>query len=92
MEPYDTNLMAKDFLMQFSGMALIVGQPIVFSFSDKKLLSLNVKSLDAIDPALAMSEKTEPRKTRFGRMSGNVIVTFEKAEGSSINLVGKSKG
>lgn len=84
--------MAKDFLMQFSGMALTVGQPIVFSFGDKKLLGLNVKTLEAIDPALAMSEKAEPKKTRFGRMSGNVMVTFEKAEQSSINLVGKAKG
>lgn len=91
-EPYDTDLMAKDFLMQFAGMALTVGQPMVFSFSDKKLLGLNVKSLEAIDPAMAMAEKAEPKKTRFGRMSANVVVTFEKAEQSSINLVGKAKG
>lgn len=46
MEPYDTDLMAKDFLMQFSGLALTVGQPLVFSFQDKKMLGLVVKSLE----------------------------------------------
>lgn len=84
--------MAKDFIMQFSGLALTVGQPIVFSFQDKKLLGLNVKSLEAIDPAAAMAEKVEAKKTRFGRLLGNSVVTFEKSEGSSINLVGKAKG
>lgn len=85
--------MAKDFLMQFSGLALTVGQPLVFSFQDKKLLGLAVKSLEAVDPAATISDKpAEPKKTRFGRLLGNSSVTFEKAEGSSINLVGKSKG
>lgn len=39
-------MMAKDFLMQFSGLALTVGQPLVFSFQDKKLLGLVIKSLE----------------------------------------------
>lgn len=85
--------MAKDFILQFAGLALTVGQPVVFAFQDKKLLGLAVKSLEAIDPAAAMSDKqAEPKKTRFGRLLGNSSVTFEKAEGSSINLVGKAKG
>lgn len=93
MEPYDSDLMAKDFIMQFSGLALTVGQPLVFSFQDKKLLGLAVKTLEAVDPQLAMQEnKTEPKKTKFGKLSGNCTVTFEKSEGSSINLVGKAKG
>lgn len=84
--------MAKDFIMQFSGLALTVGQPLVFSFQDKKLLGLAVKTLEAVDPHMAMKENTEPKKTRFGKLSGNCSVTFEKSEGSSINLVGKAKG
>ncbi|XP_037025989.1 vesicle-fusing ATPase 1-like isoform X2 [Bradysia coprophila] len=92
LEPYDSDLMAKDFIMQFSGLALTVGQPLVFSFQDKKLLGLAVKTLEAVDPHLAMKENTEPKKTRFGKLSGNCTVTFEKSEGSSINLVGKAKG
>lgn len=45
-EPYDSDLMAKEFLMQFAGMALTVGQTLVFSFQDKKLLGLAVKTLE----------------------------------------------
>lgn len=92
LEPYDTDNMAKDFMMQFSGMALTVGQPLVFSFQDKKLLGLVIKSMEAIDPTAAMNKECEPKKTRFGRLLGNATVSFEKAENSSINLVGKSKG
>lgn len=46
MEPYDSDQMAKEFTLQFSGMALTVGQTLVFSFQDKKLLGLAVKSLE----------------------------------------------
>lgn len=91
-EPYDTDLMAKDFLMQFSGLALTIGQPLVFQFQDKKLLGLSVKALEAVDPAAAISDKAEPKATVFGRLLGNSTVQFEKAEMSSVNLVGKSKG
>jgi vesicle-fusing ATPase len=46
LEPYDTDQMAKEFLMQFSGHAFTVGQQLAFSFVDKKLLGLVVKSLE----------------------------------------------
>lgn len=94
LEPYDSDVMAKEFLMQFSGLALTTGQPLVFSFQEKKLLGLAVKSLEAVDPAAAMQQDKQvvPKKTRFGRLSGNCTVQFEKSEGSSINLVGQAKG
>lgn len=85
--------MAKDFLMQFCGLALTVSQPLAFSFQDKKMLGLAVKSLESIDPSQATDEgqmKTTP--TRFGKLLGNTTVTFEKAENSAVNLVGKAKG
>ncbi|XP_073833104.1 comatose [Musca autumnalis] len=92
-EPYDSDLMAKDFLMQFGGMALTVGQTLVFSFQEKKLLGLAVKTLEAIDPkALGEGKETTTRSVRFGRITGNTIVQFEKAENSALNLQGKSKG
>lgn len=87
--------MAKDLIMQFAGMALTVGQPLAYQFQDKKLLALAVKSLEAIDPAAVVSDRNtavELKKTNFGRLLGNSNVQFEKAEASSINLVGKSKG
>ncbi|KAG5678300.1 hypothetical protein PVAND_007987 [Polypedilum vanderplanki] len=92
-EPYDSDLMAKEFLMQFAGLALTVGQPLVFSFMDKKLLGLNIKSIEAIDASSIRDNKNaEPRKINFGRLTGNAVIQFEKAENSSLNLVGKAKG
>lgn len=92
-EPYDSDQMAKEFIMQFAGMALTVGQSLVFNFKDKKLLGLAVKQLEAIDPK-SLGEGKEPamRNVRFGRILGNTVVQFEKAENSSLNLQGKSKG
>ncbi|XP_055633312.1 vesicle-fusing ATPase 1-like [Toxorhynchites rutilus septentrionalis] len=95
LEPYDSDQMAKDFILQFSGLALTVGQPLVFSFQDKKLLGLCVKSLESIDANASVQgdkAKMETNKTNFGRLLGNTTVTFEKAENSSLNLVGKAKG
>lgn len=92
-EPYDSDLMAKDFLMQFSGLAITVGQPLVFSFNDKKLLGLNIKAIEAIDASSIRDNKNpEAKKITFGKLTGNAVIQFEKAENSSINLVGKAKG
>jgi hypothetical protein len=38
--------MAKEFLLQFSGQAFTVGQPLAFRFLEKKVLVLVVKSLE----------------------------------------------
>lgn len=85
--------MAKDFLLQFAGLAITVGQPLVFSFADKKLLGLNIRSIDAIDAnSIRDNKNVEPKKITFGRLSGNAVIQFEKADNSSINLVGKAKG
>jgi hypothetical protein len=46
LDPYDTDQMAREFLLQFSGQAFTVGQQLAFSFLDKKLLGLVVKSLE----------------------------------------------
>ena len=39
-EPFDTDAMAKEFLMQFHQQAFSVGQPMVFQFGNKPLLSV----------------------------------------------------
>lgn len=79
--------------MQFAGLAITVGQPLVFSFSDKKLLGLSIKTIEAIDASCIRDNKNaEPKKINFGRLTANAAVSFEKAENSALNLVGKSKG
>lgn len=93
--------MARDFLLQFAGLAVTVGQPLVFSFQDKKLLCLAVKTLEVIDAAAMAGGASssgsgngpvEPKRVNFGRLLANTVVTFEKAESSGLNLVGRSKG
>jgi len=54
---------------------------------------LVVKSLEAADlSAIKAGQDAKPKKTKMGRCLGDTIVQFEKAENSSLNLVGKSKG
>ncbi|KAG8040053.1 hypothetical protein G9C98_001169 [Cotesia typhae] len=92
-EPYDTDLMAKDFLLKFSGHAFTVGQQLPFQFGDKKILRLVVKDLEGLD-VTAIKEKKESKqeKIRLGRCLGDTVVQFEKSSNSSLNLVGKAQG
>lgn len=41
-EPFDTDAMAQEFLMQFHQQAFSVGQPMVFQFGNKPLLSVSI--------------------------------------------------
>lgn len=93
-DAYDTDKMAKNFIMQFAGMPLTVGQPLAYQFEDKKLLALAVKTLEAVDGAAVMSDKAnvEKKKTLFGKLLGNTNVQFEKVENSAVNLTGNAKG
>ncbi|KAF5295350.1 hypothetical protein FQR65_LT01540 [Abscondita terminalis] len=92
-DPYDTDEMAREFLYTFPGQAFTVGQQFAFAFKDKRLLLLVVKDLEAVDlNALKQGRDAKPRKTKMGRLLADTVVQFEKAENSSLNLVGKSKG
>ncbi|CAH1788773.1 unnamed protein product, partial [Owenia fusiformis] len=90
-EPYDSDKMAAEFLMQFPQQAFTVRQQLVFSFQDKKMLGLVVKELEEIEFSQS-GVAGKPRKTNMGITMGNTTVIFEKAENSSVNLTGKSKG
>ncbi|KAI0225598.1 Vesicle-fusing ATPase [Lamellibrachia satsuma] len=75
-ELYDTDKMAVDFLMQFVQQTFTIGQLLVYSFDDKKLLQLIVKDLEAID--VQAGGKSKP--VTLGVTTGNTTVIFEKAE------------
>lgn len=92
-EQYDTDEMAKEFLLSFPNQMFTVGQQLAFAFKDKKVLLLIVKSLEATDlAALKDGRQAKPKKARMGQLIPNTNVQFEKADNSSLNLVGKSKG
>jgi len=91
-DPFDTDKMAKEFSMQFPKQAFTVGQMCVFNFEDKKLLHVIVKDCEATDlRAVQAGKECKPHKTNLGMFLVNTAIIFEKMEGSSINLVGKSK-
>ncbi|CAF0927818.1 unnamed protein product [Rotaria sordida] len=92
-DPYDTDKMAVEFLQQYADHAFSVGQSLPFQFMDKKTLTLAVKEIEAADlSAIARGQSAKARKISIGVTLPNTMVVFERGEGSSINLIGKSKG
>ncbi|KAM6450038.1 vesicle-fusing ATPase isoform 1-T1 [Liasis olivaceus] len=90
--PYDSDKMAAEFIQQFNNQAFTVGQQLVFSFNDK-LFGLLVKDIEAMDPSILKGESATGKKQKIeiGLVVGNSQVAFEKAESSSLTLIGKSK-
>ncbi|XP_023670088.1 vesicle-fusing ATPase [Paramormyrops kingsleyae] len=90
--PYDSDKMATEFIQHFNSQGFSVGQQLVFSFCDK-LFALQVKDIEAMDPSILRGEQGSGKKQKIdiGLLLGNSQVIFEKAENSSITLVGKAK-
>jgi len=91
-EEYNSDKMAADFCSQFGNMALSEGQILVFSFGDKKLLLVNVKEIEASDLRKIQAGKESKYTIRSGILLPNSSIIFNKAEGSTVKLTGKSKG
>jgi len=91
-DTYDTDSMAEEFRSKFGQLALTVGQQLVFSYRDMKLLQLIVKDIQGSD----LREVGEGRKSQYSLTTGLLLpnsgIAFSKMEGSSIKLGGKSKG
>lgn len=90
-EPFNTDDMAKEFLMEFPKQAFTVGQKLAFRLGDKPLLELTVKEMEKLC-LQEVPEGQKPPKTRSGVIYPETIVIFEKGGDSGINLVGKAKG
>ncbi|KAM6898112.1 vesicle-fusing ATPase-like isoform 1-T1 [Lycodopsis pacificus] len=90
--PYDSDNMAKEFVQHFNNQAFSVGQQFVFSFCDK-LFGLLIKDIEAMDPSILKGEPASGKKPKIqiGLLLGNSQVIFEKAETSSLTLIGKAK-
>ncbi|CAB1312015.1 unnamed protein product [Coregonus sp. 'balchen'] len=90
--PYDSDKMAAEFIQHFNSQAFSVGQQLVFSFCDK-LFGLLIKDIEAMDPSILKGEAGSGKKHKIdiGLLLGNSQVVFEKAESSSLTLIGKAK-
>ncbi|KAJ3608438.1 hypothetical protein NHX12_025485 [Muraenolepis orangiensis] len=91
--PQDSDKMATEFIQHFNNQAFSVGQQLVLSCNDK-LFGLVVKNIEAMDPSIFKGEHASVKKQKpidIGLLLGNSQVIFEKAESSSLTLVGKAK-
>lgn len=55
LEPYDSDMMAREFLAQFHHQTFSVGQQLAFNFQEKKILHLVIKELEGAIPHLLLS-------------------------------------
>ena len=90
-EPYDTDAMAREFLMSYPKQAFTVGQKIAFKFGDRPLLEMTVKEMEKLC-LQQLAEGQSPPKVRTGVVYPETCVIFGKGENGGINLVGKAKG
>ncbi|XP_071766160.1 vesicle-fusing ATPase-like [Centroberyx gerrardi] len=89
--PYDSDKMAAEFVQHFNNQAFSVGQQLVFNFCDK-LFGLLIKDIEAMDPSILKGDHAGKKpKIEIALLLGNSQVIFEKAESSSLTLVGKAK-
>ncbi|XP_038847148.1 vesicle-fusing ATPase isoform X3 [Salvelinus namaycush] len=90
--PYDSDKMAAEFIQHFNSRAFSVGQQLVFSFCEK-LFGLLIKDIEAMDPSILKGNAGSGKKHNIdiGLLLGNSQVVFEKAESSSLTLIGKAK-
>lgn len=91
-ESFDTDKMAMEFSMQFVNKAFSEGQSLAFQFAEKKMLSVAVKSIEVLDLSDLKKAQGKPKMSPIGLLTGNTNIVFEKFEGSTMNLTGKSKG
>uniref|UniRef100_A0A665WBK2 Vesicle-fusing ATPase n=1 Tax=Echeneis naucrates TaxID=173247 RepID=A0A665WBK2_ECHNA len=90
--PYDSDKMASEFIQHFNSQAFSVGQQASACCCDK-LFGLVIKDIEAMDPSILRGEHAAGKKQKIeiGLLLGNSQVIFEKAESSSLTLIGKSK-
>ncbi len=91
--PYNTDDMMKEFLMQFPSQVFCVGQPIVFQYKNMPLTQIIVRELEVTDiNAIKSGQGGSGHSASLGLSLPNSSIIFEKAEGSPIFLAGKAKG
>ncbi|XP_059167217.1 vesicle-fusing ATPase-like isoform X1 [Physella acuta] len=90
----DSDKMALEFSMLFVNRCFSVDEPLVFRY-DKKLYSSTVKDIQVLDFSKVDAKGNVapvPKVSRYGVLTPNSLIVFEKTEGSLLNFIGKSKG
>ncbi|VDO03019.1 unnamed protein product [Rodentolepis nana] len=82
-EPINADALSKEVSQKLADLPLTVGQPLIFML-DQLTLTFTVKSLSCI------SMEKGDKKCQFGLLTGNTIITWERAPDSNLILVGKA--
>ncbi|XP_050532726.1 vesicle-fusing ATPase 1-like [Daktulosphaira vitifoliae] len=89
-EQFDTDMMAKEFLVLFSNHILSLSQTLLFPLPEKPLMSLVVKSLEGVNYK-EINSGAKPRLLQYGKFLSNTVVQFVVNSNVPIMLVGKAK-
>ncbi|CAL1535664.1 unnamed protein product [Lymnaea stagnalis] len=90
----DSDKMAEEFSQEFTYVAFTEEQQLAFRY-DKKLYSAKVKNIQVLDLTKVDTKGNLsgiPKPSRLGFLAPNSVIIFEKAEGSLLSFIGKSKG
>ncbi|VUZ52967.1 unnamed protein product, partial [Hymenolepis diminuta] len=82
-EPINVDMLSQRVSQQLADIPLSVGQPLIFML-DQLTLTFTVKSLSSI------SMEKGDKKCQFGLLTGNTIITWERAPDSTLLLTGKT--
>jgi len=91
-EEFNTDVMLEDFQNHFGQLALTHGQMLAFAFKDR-ILQAFVKDIQCTDlKGIKSGSIAKPFSSSSGIFLPNSSVIFEKMEGATFRLTGKSKG
>jgi len=91
-DTYDTDSMAMEFKTNFGQLALTKGQQLVFSPRGMKLLKVVVADIQGSNLREIQAGKKSSYPLTTGLLLPNSAINFNKMEGSTVKLGGKSKG
>ena len=91
-DEFNSDLMTTEFCSQFGNISVTEGQPFLFKYQEKHLLSVTVKELEASDLRKVRDGKESHYHVRTGVLLPNSAVVWHRSEESSLRLTGKSRG
>ena len=90
-DDFNSDMMTTEFCSLFGNISVTDGQPFLFKFGDKHLLSVTVKGLEASDLRKVRDGKESHYNLRTGVLLPNSAVVWHRSEETSLRLTGKSR-
>ena len=90
-DEFNSDKMTSEFCSQFGNISVTEGQPFLFKFDEKHLLSVTVKDVEASDLRKVRDGKDSHYNIRTGVLLPNSAMVWSRSEESSLRLTGKSR-